>query len=101
MTTDQPSLPNMHDWALEEIAYSTRKATAKLALRATQPETLDTLVATGVAELIVPNWRPWGPSSSINGHIGPEPADDGLYKLEIEMQSGDIIKITAKAFAVE
>ena len=37
--------------------------------------------------------EPWGPSSSINGGV----VDDGRY--QIEMQSGDVIKVQAQSFS--
>jgi hypothetical protein len=45
----------------------------------------------GVTELVLPRLQPWGPSVSINAFRVPSA---GLF--EIEMQSGDVIRIKAK-----
>lgn len=49
-----------------------------------------TLTFTGVSNLILPRTQPWGPSQSINS---ASQRNKGQY--EIEMQSGDLIKIDA------
>jgi len=57
------------------------------------------LVAENVIDLHVPRLQDWGPSVSVNKVTGPL---DGLaYKrLLIEMQSGDVIKISAGTFVL-
>ena len=43
---------------------------------------------------------PWGFSVSINEVRGPAAAGDDASVLEIEMQSGDLIRIEAVAFSL-
>ncbi len=52
--------------------------------------------AEGVTDLHVPCMKSWGRSVHINMTAGPERLVDGLYKLEIEMQSGDTISLIAR-----
>jgi hypothetical protein len=47
----------------------------------------------GVTDIAIPRGQPWGPSVSINAAT----ADGKIYQLE--MQSGDCIKVTAERFA--
>jgi len=49
---------------------------------------------TGCTNISVPHENPWGKSSSINS----TKYEDGLFK--IEMQSGDVIAITANSFSM-
>jgi hypothetical protein len=54
-----------------------------------------TLTFTGVSNLTLPRTQPWGRSQSINSASEP---NQGQY--EIEMQSGDLIKIDASAVSL-
>lgn len=54
-----------------------------------------TLTFTGVSNLALPRTQPWGRSQSINS---ASERNKGQY--EIEMQSGDLIKIDANAVAL-
>ncbi len=49
-----------------------------------------------------PRLHPWGPSVSVNELRGPSPLPDGPgQRLEIEMQSGDVLVLDAEAFVLE
>jgi hypothetical protein len=60
---------------------------------------IESLQAEGVSHLEVPRLNPWGPSVSVNEVRGPTTNANESQAIEIEMQSGDVIKITAKSFA--
>jgi hypothetical protein len=57
------------------------------------------IVATGGRRIECPRFQPWGPSVSVNEIRGPMtlPGEQG-GRLEIEMQSGDVIVLEAEAF---
>jgi hypothetical protein len=87
----------MHDWTLLSILYEWKAARVTLSLRTEGPEQL-LIVADGVSHLHIPQTKPWGPSVSVNKlHELPASSDKGR-KLEIEMQSGDVIQIEAEIF---
>ncbi len=44
---------------------------------------------------------PWGPSTSINQAHAPVPTRDGALRLEIEIQSGDVLVVDADRFSIE
>jgi hypothetical protein len=89
---------NMHDWSLISVHLDWQSAVVEL--RLTAPEGAAVLTATGVTNLAVPHDFPWGPSASVNGHDGPVPFGADLHQLKIEMQSGDVIAVTAKSFSM-
>ena len=61
----------------------------------TQSSTPCTLEFVDVTSVVVPKSEPWGPSVSVNN----AKFSDG--KFNIEMQSGDIIAVTAKSFSLQ
>ena len=87
----------MHDWTLKSVLFEWKLARVTISLEGTNAlEAL--LVADGVVGLHVPQEKPWGPSVSVNEVVGPSDAGNGLQKLSIEMQSGDVMTIVARAF---
>ncbi len=56
------------------------------------------IVAYGAKKLVCPRELPWGRSISVNGVIL---SDSEVSRLEIEMQSGDVIIIIADKFTHE
>lgn len=45
---------------------------------------------------------PWGPSVSVNAVHGPtQITDSEVYRLELELQSGDLLVIEAQCFVLE
>ena len=60
--------------------------------------TSGTFTANGVSELHAPRLNDWGPSVSVNGVFGPSDGPSGRRELEVEMQSGDRIRIVAASF---
>lgn len=71
-----------------------------LVLRAVSHRATLDLVAEATCHLVVPRSLPWGWSESINEVRGPSPIENGLWRLEVEMQSGDVILATATRFRV-
>lgn len=86
----------MHDWVLLSIVFEW--AIGRATLSFDRYRSNEKLVANSVADLHVPQLNEWGPSVCVNEVKGPIVIDSGLQSLEIEMQSGDVIKIVAKSF---
>jgi hypothetical protein len=55
-----------------------------------------TLIAEGVLELRVPKMNEWGPSISVNEIVELDASTGQGRCLDIEMQSGDVIRIVAE-----
>jgi hypothetical protein len=87
----------MHDWILLTILFDWKPRLVTLSLRNHQAGEVH-LVAKDVVDLSVPHRRDWGPSVHVNEVMGAIEDGNGMQRLEIEMQSGDIIKIVAGAF---
>jgi hypothetical protein len=88
---------NLHDWTLKSILFEWKPARVTLVF--TNLRALDaSLIAEGVLDLHVPQRKEWGRSVSVNKLIWPSDRESGPRKLTIEMQSGDLITITARAF---
>ncbi len=88
----------MHDWALTDLTFNWE--TACVTIRLSWDSVSRTVTADGVSELLIPRANEWGPSVSVNKVSEVETLPSGLKQLLIEMQSGDIIRIVAKRFAL-
>lgn len=86
----------MHDWTLLAIHFDWAIGRVAVELRNRSSMNV-TLVAEGVSKLHVPRLQDWGPSVSINQVTGPTDMA-GVKHLSIEMQSGDVIEISASSF---
>jgi hypothetical protein len=86
----------MHDWTLLSVLFEWKAGQATLSLRSHEGDRV--LVAHSVVDFHVSQFKEWGPSVSVNEVKGPFTTDQGLQSIEIEMQSGDIIKIIAASF---
>lgn len=98
MTTE--SRARLHDATLESMELHWSSGEAVLRIRTgdpTHPQRL--VVASAVRRLGCDRQLPWGFSVSINEVRGPVAAGDGASVLEIEMQSGDLVRIEAVAFS--
>lgn len=84
----------LHDATLKSVELVWADSTCTLYL-ATDAFPNCALIFSGVSEAVLPKAQPWGPSSSINGFKG----QSGLY--EIEMQSGDVLRIIASNIAFD
>ena len=86
----------MHDWSLLSVAVGWKTGEIEIGLSA--PGGPTSIRAEGLQDLRIPRAYPWGPSISINEVRGPTAQPDGLARVEIEMQSGDLIEIIARSF---
>jgi hypothetical protein len=86
----------MHDWILVDIVYNWGDGNCRLQFR--NQSSVDCYIyARKVIKLVVPRNEEWGHSNSVNKLIGPI-LDTCGRKLEIQMQSGDVIVICAEKF---
>jgi hypothetical protein len=81
----------LHDATLVDVHLEWAEGRCTMTLRHSELSNCR-LTFTGVSNLSLPRARPWGPSRSVNAAYQRNP---GQY--EIEMQSGDLIKIDAVA----
>lgn len=88
----------MHDWTLTTILYEWESAKATLSFRGPRRQSA-VIVAGDVSDLEIPHANQWGPSVSVNEVHGPATVGK-RRRLEIEMQSGDVITITAGSFSL-
>jgi len=84
----------LHDWTLKNIEVTWQSGVVRLDL-IPSPGVTKCLTARGLIELVVPRRQEWGPSESVMSSNGPQPHSGG-QRLEILMQSGDSILITAR-----
>lgn len=57
-----------------------------------------TIAGEGLRSLVCPQENPWGPSDIINRMSASEGTE--YMRIEIEMQSGDVIQAEARSFAI-
>lgn len=99
MTTE--SWAGLHDAILESVEMRWSSGEAALRIRTgdgAHPQRM--VLASAVRRFACDRQMPWGFSVSINEVRGPAAAGDGAVVLEIEMQSGDVIRIEAAAFSL-
>ncbi|MBX9400091.1 hypothetical protein K4L06_02125 [Lysobacter sp. BMK333-48F3] len=87
----------VHDWVLIGIEMDWTGATAAIGFvdGASSPKTL---VAEGLRRLVVDRDLPWGFSVSVHEMIGPVALEDGVFGLELRLQSGDRLRLEAERF---
>ncbi|MGA9869373.1 MAG: hypothetical protein WBQ75_23305 [Acetobacteraceae bacterium] len=86
----------LHDATLLAIEVNWASRSARITFRQ-HPNRKVHLTASGARSVVVPHDAPWGPSVSVNEvRQAGTPAGDG--SLEIEMQSGDVIRVDAEGF---
>ena len=88
----------MHEWVLRSIAFEWKSGQVTVALD-THQAGIVSLIAEGVIDLHITQRKPWGPSVHVNEVRELRAGASKRRKLEIEMQSGDVITITARSFA--
>src|SRR5438067_99169 len=88
----------MHDWVLSSVEFDWESARAEVVFDTYRAGKV-ALIAEGVGDLHVPQMRPWGPSVHVNEVRQPRAASGKPRRIEIEMQSGDVITINARSFA--
>lgn len=95
------SWAGLHDATLVAMELRWSSGDGILRIRTGDPtRPLRVVVASGVRRLGWDRHMPWGFSDSINEVRGPVTAADGTSVLEIEMQSGDVIRVEAVAFSL-
>lgn len=93
---------DLHDATLErlELLWAVGKVVLHARTGAVEHPQLE-VVASSVRKLECDRGMPWGFSVSINEVRGPTATSDGDAKyIEIEMQSGDILRIEAAEFSI-
>lgn len=80
----------LHDATVQQIRFCWQEAVCTLQLSTTE-DGERFLVFSGVTDLHIPKEQPWGPSVSINAG-----RQVGLNRFEIELQSGDVLRVQAK-----
>ena len=89
---------SMHDWTLSKIDFDWHAARVTVEFR-DSTSAKRTLIAEGAREFLIPKAEEWGPSVSFNGVLSETEAGSARGKcLELEMQSGDVIRIVAQTF---
>ena len=90
-------MQNLHDWTLISINFewSAGRVVVELVDTAFARRTL---IAESVSLLEVPQDKPWGPSVSVNEAVEVQAESGDGRCLQIEMQSGDVIRIGARSF---
>jgi hypothetical protein len=87
----------LHDATLRRIEIGWLNGEASLSVRT--DATLRRIVVRSLRELHCSRTMPWGPSESINEVRGPDRLEHSdLLRLEIDMQSGDTIRLVAAEF---
>jgi hypothetical protein len=88
---------DLHDATLDGISLEWRTGLVRIAIRLESHEiTHVELHALETRHLACPRREDWGKSTYINEVRGPHPVDGGGVRLEIEMQSGDVIEVEAR-----
>ena len=99
MLPSQKELARLHDGTLRTVLLDWGEGCAELERTAPQ-SSLVRVQATEVTVLRCPRQAPWGWSASVN-EVRIASTSDGGMRLEVEVQSGDVIEIEAKAVTVE
>ena len=87
----------MHDWILLSISFDWKLG--KLTMEFLGKEALPVFFyAENVSNLQIPRAQEWGPSIYVNGVTGPEKLGDEHKIVRFEIQSGDVIEVTATSF---
>jgi len=89
----------LHDWTLIEVVFNW--AHASVAMTLDGPSSQCVVLAEDVSLLEVPRENPWGRSVSVYSFFIADILERGEKSLQIEMQSGDIIRVNAKIITVQ
>lgn len=97
-----PRWSQLHDATLVHLECRWEDGRISFQLRTGNASTRDVqIVATGGRLVHCPRVHPWGSSVSINEVRGPSAlGDEGLQRLEVEMQSGDVLVVEAESFRI-
>ncbi len=91
----------LHDGTLDGVSLDWGTGLVRLAIRleSYQVDSVE-IHAIETRSLVCPRREEWGRSSFINDVRGPNALPGGGVRLEVEMQSGDIIVIEAKEIRI-
>ena len=88
----------MNDWTLIDICYIWEKSECILKFK-NSASIIEVIKATNVTDLHIPFVSDWGASVSVNDVIGAKKINVA-FTLQIEMQSGDLIKLVANVINI-
>ena len=96
-----PDFADLHDATRDDVCLDWRTGLVRIAIRLEADEVTHVeLHALETRYLACPRREDWGKSTYINEVRGPRPVDLGGVRLEIEMQSGDVIEVEAREVLV-
>lgn len=84
----------MHDWSLLSVSIDWEQAEIHILFRTENGEVK--LIATDFTYFSIPRQDEWGRSISVLESSAPITLANGLLRLGIQMQSGDVIELVAK-----
>lgn len=92
-------LSSLHDSTLERLVVNWESGGGFLQLRSWEGgPILERLEFNGLRELSLPRRFPWGLSVSLNQCRIGTADESGISRLEVELQSGDLLRIEASEF---
>lgn len=91
---------DLHDAVIEEVRLDYGAGTALVVFRTAAGRVR--LAADGVLLVNAPRREPWGSggAASVNGVRGPRPIDSNAMRIEMELQSGDVLEIEAAKIVI-
>lgn len=98
--TPQSLFARLHDATLLSVTLNWESGYLMMSLRTGQHGEV-VLTGAGISYLEVPHRSPWGSSVSINEVRGPDQDPAGCQRVEIEMQSGDVIVLEGAQFQLQ
>lgn len=100
MSIANPGWDHFHDATLLAITTDWASGETRLRVRLCDDPARDAEIrVTGTALLHCPREHPWGPSVSIN-EVRVHAIEGGRVRLEVEVQSGDVVEIVGEAAEV-
>lgn len=89
----------LHDATLLSVELNWGSGEAAIRIRTGDHALPDrTILASFTRSVVCARTMPWGASDSINQVRGPMPGGDQASVVEVELQSGDVIRIEAASF---
>ncbi|MEM7604410.1 MAG: hypothetical protein AAF411_03565 [Myxococcota bacterium] len=85
----------LHDATLLKVIVDWKGGDATLVFAVGSAADVVKVVANAFVALEVPRYEPWGPSVSVNRISGPLVTQDDRHRIELEMQSGDVLALEA------
>lgn len=88
-------LEEMHDWVLKSIDVNWVDGTIKIGLIDSGSHGRE-IVLIDFYEISIPRFNEWGPSVNIYKIVQESQQGSGGVKLQIQMQSGDVIRLASR-----